>query len=495
MPRKRSDAVPNVALYNLRDARSETQDQTAAALNALAARRGEATGITGNHVSRWERGIVTPSRLHAQLLAEHFGVTVAGLGLIRQRLVPVDHPGRILGSPTDLLVIEDEAQLTDDPRVRESHQAWLQMRRALNARHLQLAQTAAQLYPPELRLDDTGLLTRPEWLWPHPVDLSTVKMTLSPTDEPAQLDGTGDFTTAVRPLRTGDARYQRYSHAIRDVAQPRLFENRPCWRLLDVALRDDGGELHFGHMNYFDAMDTCEAVAHETAAVHLINDGQVAPPTWRGLQFRKAIGDPFDLRRRPVLISINTLTIRRDKNAASVVLHHRNAANVATSGGIIGVMPAGVFQPSTVRPGNHAQDFDLWRNVMREYSEEFLGNPEHDGDGHGADYTAEPFTTLEAARASGHLRIYATGLAMGALDLWAALETVAVIDAEVFDDVFANLVKVNDEGTVMRVGRAQPTVHIPFTQHTIDELWATGRLAPETAFSLRTAWKHRELFG
>jgi hypothetical protein len=56
-------------------------------------------------------------------------------------------------------------------------------------------------------------------------------------------------------------------------------------------------------------------------------------------------------------------------------LHSRDASNVATSGGIVGVMPAGVFQPSTVRSGGHDADFDLWRNIMREYSEEFLGKP------------------------------------------------------------------------------------------------------------------------
>jgi hypothetical protein len=160
---------------------------------------------------------------------------------------------------------------------------------------------------------------------------------------------------------------------------------REVWPL-ELRTTDSGGTMSFGPMNYFDAMDTCEAVAHEMAALHVINDGQIATPTWRGLHLRKAIGDPFDLTTRRVLISINTLTIRRDLTSASVILHHRNAANVATSGGVIGVMPAGVFQPSTVRAADHHADFDLWRNIMREYSEEFLGNPDHGGDGHGADY-------------------------------------------------------------------------------------------------------------
>jgi len=44
----------------------------------------------------------------------------------------------------------------------------------------------------------------------------------------------------------------------------------------------------------------------------------------------------------------------------------------------------------------------------------------------------------------------------------------------------------------VRVGRLQPTSLIPFTRETIDELAATVRLAPETAFSLETAWQHRD---
>jgi len=81
---------------------------------------------------------------------------------------------------------------------------------------------------------------------------------------------------------------------------------------------------------------------------------------------------------------------------------------------------------------------------------------------------------------------------IGALDLWAGRETVAVFDADTFDSIFADLVHINDEGSVLRVGRAQPTVHVPFTSLVIDELWASGRVAPETSFSLRAAWQHRD---
>jgi transcriptional regulator with XRE-family HTH domain len=209
MTSRASDAVPNAALYNLRDARAETQEQTAAALNAIAAARGERTGITGNHVSRWERGIVHPSRLHCQLLAQHFGVTVADLGLARQRIVPPGHRGQILSRLIDPLEIEDETQLMTDAVVLENQQEWLHIRRALNTRHLKLAQAAARLYPEEVQLASTGLLSRPDWIWKQPIDLASVRLHLTTTAELPTFDGTGDLTSNLRPLRAPGQNYQR----------------------------------------------------------------------------------------------------------------------------------------------------------------------------------------------------------------------------------------------------------------------------------------------
>ena len=52
---------------------------------------------------------------------------------------------------------------------------------------------------------------------------------------------------------------------------------------------------------------------------------------------------------------------------------------MATAGGVYDVIPAGEFQPSSVALWDRRNDFDLWRNIVREYSEELLGMPEHDG--------------------------------------------------------------------------------------------------------------------
>jgi hypothetical protein len=81
-----------------------------------------------------------------------------------------------------------------------------------------------------------------------------------------------------------------------------------------------------------------------------------------------------------MLPGINTLTIRRDSiEGHRMYLHRRDAKSVAAAGGMYHVAPAGVFQPAALAPAHQANDFSLWRNVQREFSEEFLGNAEHNG--------------------------------------------------------------------------------------------------------------------
>jgi hypothetical protein len=90
------------------------------------------------------------------------------------------------------------------------------------------------------------------------------------------------------------------------------------------------------------------------------------------LPFRRSIDDPFDLVARPMLPSINTLTIRHDSIAGHrMYLHRRDAKSAAAAGDMYHVAPAGVFQPAALAPAHQRNDFSLWRNVQREFSEEF----------------------------------------------------------------------------------------------------------------------------
>jgi hypothetical protein len=178
------------------------------------------------------------------------------------------------------------------------------------------------------------------------------------------------------------------------------------------------------------------------------------------LPFRDLIGDPFQLTRRAVIPAITTLTIRLRRYPAdpSFLLHRREPGKVATSGGLYGVIPAGEFQPSGVALWDRRTDFDLWRNIVREYSEELLGAPEHDGTRtRPIDYGRWPLhQRLLQARAEGTVHAAVLGFGLDALTLAATFLTVVVIDDEVFREVFGETVRYNEEGEVIATGQGAP---------------------------------------
>jgi hypothetical protein len=373
-----------------------------------------------------------------------------------------------------------------DPRVSDSQDRWRHTRRALNANRHALAQVAAGLYP-DTRLGTTGLVTHPDWLPPAPVDLAAVDL-VEQVDAPEPvLDGTERETALVRPQQSLVRPYARYTQAIRDLAPPRLFENRMSWRLTDVEWGADKGSMGFADTEYFAAVDVFEPTAHELAYVALDEAGSLRRPgpVMRDLPYRRLIGSPFDLGRRPVLPAISTLTVRADGGQAEFLLHRRDPRAVAAAGGMLQVIPSGIFQPSSIRPAARAADFSLWRNIQREFSEELLGMDECDGDGRPVDYADEPFATLDRARAGGSVRVYALGVALDALTLVGEILTVLVVDAEVFDQLAADFVDRNDEGSVV-------AERVPFTEAAIRELLDSGRVAPAGAGCISLAWRWRD---
>jgi hypothetical protein len=107
-----------------------------------------------------------------------------------------------------------------------------------------------------------------------------------------------------------------------------------------------------------------------------------------------------------------------------------------------------------LRPARHLQRADrgdIWRNVVREFSEELLGTPEHDGTRSAPiDYDSWPlYRDLGRARAEGKVSAVCLGAGVDALTLAATILTVVIIDAEVFDDLLADAVQVNAEGLTL----------------------------------------------
>lgn len=496
MAPKQREPVPNLALYNLRDAAGLTQQELADAITELGREQGKKVSVDNMTISRWERGVIErPSPVYRCLLAQIFKVSLDELGFTRPKSFDDRTPDLDLDVDAFLT---GHSPLDHEPRVKEDQEQWRNVRAQLNSHRAALASAAVELYDADHRVRDTNLIAAPGWILDRPVPLDTVTLTHHAETMPTAVTGIESQSRSVRPLATSARRYPRYSYAVREVGHPGLFENRLSYRLANLENRRNRVRMTFGHTTYFDAIDVCEASAHEMARTHLRESDHgvvVGRPSWRSLPLRRLVGDPFDLTRRVVLPSINTLTIRKAPDRVSFVLHNRSADRVAVAGGMLHVMPAGVFQPSSLLPSAQVEDFDLWRNMMREYSEEFLGNPEHGGDGVPIDYDSQPFVTMTEAFDQGRIRSWYLGTGVDALTLFGEILTVTVFDADVYDELFAEMVEANEEGTIVVAGsRTARSTAIPFDEMTVPRLLEEReRFAPAAAACLRLAWEHRDV--
>jgi hypothetical protein len=328
---------------------------------------------------------------------------------------------------------------------------WLRVRGHLRENRHLLAAAAAECYPADARLAGTPLLTAPAWRPAAPIPLEQVALAFAPEPMPDR-----GYAPAL-PERADGTRYASYSHAMRELDAPAVFENRPVYRLAGADLAAGRPALAFGIGRYFDLIDTGTAAAHEFAA------GQ-APSV------RAAIGDPCDLSARPVVMAVATLTVRLDRAAgtARFPLHWRDPAKVGHAGGMYMVVPAGIFQPSGEAAWNVLSDFDLWKCMVREYAEELLGEDEdHGSERAPIDYDAWPLARRMAAeREAGRIRAWCVGLGTDPLTFATDLLTVAVFDAPVYDELFSAIVSDNAEGTVLALRDLdEPTITELITGH------------------------------
>ncbi len=370
---------------------------------------------------------------------------------------------------------------------------WRLVRQTLNRHRSELTAAAAALYWDPERIEGTHCITLPHWMPAAPVDLSGIELSWLPNTTPPLLNGGEPESAPYRPVGPSGTRYTRYSQAIRALAPPTLFENRGSYRLLDLSWHADAGRMTFGYTTYFDMVDVCEVLAHELAAAWIRHEEDGRRVELPELRYRALVGDLFDLARRPVLPSINTLTIRRGRHGESFFLHRRGGSQVTIAAGQSHVIPAGVFQPSGIAPWNMAGDFDLWRNILREYSEELLGNPEHDGSsGKPIDYDdEEPFRTLNEGRRDGSVRAWCLGVGLDPLAPAGEILTVVVIDEDVFDAAFTGMVASNAEGEMFPSDEG--SVGIAWTSANIRHALTKEPLACAAAACMALTWKHRHM--
>lgn len=373
-----------------------------------------------------------------------------------------------------------------DPRT-PSQERWLDVRRYLQSHRHPLAAAAADGYPVGARVAGTPLLAPPTWTPQQPLALQDIQLSWRPESTSSAV------RPAELPLRPDGSRYQAYSEVVRDLAAPSVFENRSTYRLRSADLTADQPLLSFSTGSYFDGIDVGEAAAHELAA------HQLDPSS--GTPLRAAVGDPWDLGRRPANLAISCLTVRFDARTGSlrVPLHWRDPAKVGHAGGLYQVMPVGIFQAVSDRPADRENDFSLWHCLLRESAEELLGaDEEHSADGQPLDYGRWPFgARMSAARRDGTIRVHCLGMGVNPLTFATDLLVTMVLDAEVYDEIFADVVATNAEGrsiTAEEGAGADGLIGLDAAsvRHYADDvpMQAAG------AATLKLAWQHREaLFG
>ncbi len=364
-----------------------------------------------------------------------------------------------------------------------SESEWLRVRAYLREHRYELGLAAdAELYPELPRVADTPLLTTPAWLPDEPIPLDRIKLDLRPDATAMYPVGAG-----MAPVRLDGSQYASYSDAMARLDAPSVFENRCTYRLLGADLRSSSPRLTFGLGHYFDGIDTGEAVGHEFAAQKL---GLAVPKSQRD-----AIGSPVDPARRPTNLAISTLTIRHDRSTgdARFLVHWRDPAKVGHAGGLLQVIPVGIFQPATDHPDSLRNDFSLWRCLQREFAEELLGVEEVGADTGPIDYGSWPFAVeMDTERRAATIRAYCLGIGVDPLTLATDMLCVVVIDAPVFDIVFEALEQDNAEGSLVELS-GDGRLGVAFGDAEISNLRKHGHTQAAGAAVLALAWQHMHL--
>ena len=455
-------------------------------------------GVAELSVRRWEAGQSIPQPAQLRRLCELFKAAPAELGFPVMASPPRAYSQHSVTTPelAQLLVPSDDDRA---PAVRRSQERWHEIRRYLAQHGADLVAHARDLYEPRHFIGSSDAFAHPDWIVPAPIDIRQFDLAWTPSAPPPSITGTEPEARLCLPLHSPGHQYDRYSTAVRHLDRPRLFENRLSYRLYSYerGAMQDAPTMRFGLGTYFDKVDISETLVHEYAVASLDRQrrGLSLAPMLDELPFRALVGDPFGLKRRPVLPGVLTLTLRRSPSGAapSMLLHLRDPAQVAIGGRVHTLIPSGEFQPASIAPASMEADLNLWRNMVREYSEELLDMPEHDGShGTALDYAAWPlYRMLTAAQQDGGVRVFFLGIACNPLSLGADLLTAAVFDDETFESAFATVRRSNSEGAIVTGRPGKESSLLLFDTDTVNDLLDNHRLAPSSAACLILAWEHR----
>lgn len=342
----------------------------------------------------------------------------------------------------------------------------------------------------EWKADGLPMLIRPGWILAEPSPLESIRLTLLEAwTDGEQLATTRRRAGRIMPIRSDGSRYLGYSHALAELGEMVHLYNGSTYRPLEVKVEDGELEIVFTLGRYFDHLDTSTLLAFEAAARDLAGKRRILDGS-----YRRYLGDPFNLRRRATGLGVSTLTVRRGDNGCGFYMHRRDGRYVVEGMESIHIIPAGEFTPSDVGLQAQSEDFDLWRNIMREYAEEFLDVEEAYGrGGRTIDYVNQsPFKELNDARRSGRLEVYVLGIGLDPLDWKPGIFTICIFESNAFDGILAKMVAQGKEGTILVGTRGEG---IPFNSESVRLYADNPNTVNAAAVCLKLAWQHRGALG
>lgn len=392
---------------------------------------------------------------------------------------------------------------------RTSEDTFLRVRKRVKSGMSELQRRARVEQAEHLLDDQIPLLVAPHWLPSAPLPLSQVILSWRRPDseEHESQVVTAACKQTQRYWPRSNELVDRYHDVIERLERPNpaLFFDGSSYRLLGVepTVEEDGCtskvEMTFTQGWYFDALDTTDVLSYESAFRELRRADRIPGFTRsKPLQgrYRRWLGSPFALERRCAIPGVSTLTIRRGAPVPTFILHRRDAAKVALAQGVTHVIPAGEFQPANLSASASDGDLNLWKNIVREYAEEVLGIEPARGQALGqrqGELLEHATSALTNAERSGAIDVHYLGIGFDPLTWKPEILSVAIFAPEVFDEVFQNIVRENDEGTLVFADEGN-MAGIPFTEFNIEH-HARGKMLTAGQACLRLAWRHRVVLG
>jgi hypothetical protein len=381
----------------------------------------------------------------------------------------------VIAAAAAVAVIVPTRRSSRPAAVAEERDRFKSRLRQLRDSQIMLGDKVLQQSPREWRTVETiPVLAKAGWILDSPQDIGMIDLNLRPYPD-SSISRLRDASRVLRGMSlAGD---MTYSEAIREINPKTHYFNGTIYRPVGVDI--DGAaplSMTFGIAGYFDYLDTSEVLAYETT-LHPKNLG-----------VRRRIADPFDLTNRVASFGVLTLTIQNSLSGATFIMHKRSG-NYAVGDALYHVVPAGEFTPSDVGQAAIGADFELWRNIVREYAEELLGIPDAQGTGgRRLDYEhVSPYQEMTQAIRDGRLRLYTFGIALDPLTFKPELLTAAVFDKVTFDKIFPSPLSATEEGVVIE--------DIPFTEENIRGYIDAPTTRHGAKACLTLAWQHREVLG